>query len=120
MSAAARALVHEARVDGLLRSARSTTSVSDSRTAPAAAESCFSAAVAAGDSGGIGEGGGVRAAGGTGQGVDGDGGAPGTPSIRGVPGAHALIRIVAHTVMTQAPDVVVRSAITERTQCRTG
>jgi hypothetical protein len=56
---------------------------------PADEESLVSAAVAAGALGGIGDGAGVRAAAGTGQSVAGLGGAPGSPSIRGVPGAHA-------------------------------
>src|SRR4051812_40108410 len=89
-STAARASAQDSRVAGLLRSARSTTSVIDN-CAPrvASAESARNAVVAGVASGGAAGGAGVRAASGTGQGVAGSAGAPGRPSMRGIPGEHA-------------------------------
>ena len=58
---------------------------------PALLASLVSAAVASGALLVVADDAGVRACGGTGQSVEGLGGAPGTPSIRGVAGAHAAV-----------------------------
>lgn len=109
--AAAWASAQDCRVAGLLRSARSTTSVSENVDEPVPAESAARAAVAPGAWGGVGGGGGVCAATATVHGTAGLGGAPGTPSMRGVPGAEQAAASASETHRARAIHAVECRAI---------